>query len=123
MRGRGTMAEIKEVLEDENKISTVVGDDIELRGRLVFKNSLKLKGFFEGKIESKGHLIIGQEATVSAEIRAGVVSVNGRANGKIKAAQRIELFSKSVTNADLVTPELTIDKGAVFNGTCVMSDK
>lgn len=117
------MAEIKEVLEDENKISTVVGDDIELRGRLVFKNSLKLKGFFEGKIESKGHLIIGQEATVSAEIRAGVVSVNGRANGKIKAAQRIELFSKSVTNADLVTPELTIDKGAVFNGTCVMSDK
>ncbi len=117
------MAEIKEIVEDENKISTVVGDDIELRGRLVFKNSLKLKGFFEGKIESKGHLIIGQEATVSAEIKAGVVSVNGRSNGKIKAAQRIELFNKSVTNSDLITPELNIEKGAIFNGTCIMSEK
>jgi hypothetical protein len=52
--------EIREIVEDENKISTVIADDIEFRGRLVFKNSLKIKGFFEGKIETKGHLMIGQ---------------------------------------------------------------
>lgn len=117
------MNEIKEIVEDENKIGTVVADDIEFHGRLVFKNSLKIKGFFEGRIETKGHLIIGQEAKVSADIKAGIVSVNGAINGKINATQRIELFSKSATNSDLVTPELYIERGSVFNGTCVMNEK
>ena len=117
------MEDLKEIVEDENKISTVVADDISFRGRLAFKNSLKIKGFFEGKIETKGHLIIGQEATVSADIKAGVVSVNGTVNGKIKAVQKIELFNRSTTRCDLVTPELYIERGSQFNGTCVMSEK
>ena len=117
------MNEIKEIMEDENKIGTVIADDIVFRGTLVFKNSLKIKGFFEGKIETRGHLIIGQESTVSADIKAGLVSVSGRINGKIKASQRVELFTKSVTNGDLLTPELLMEKGAVFNGTCIMNEK
>ncbi len=117
------MNEVKEIVEDENKITTVIADDIEFRGRLVFKNSLKIKGFFEGKIETKGHLMIGQEARVSADVRSGVVSVNGTCNGKIRAAQRIELFNKSVFNGDLVCPELYIEKGSIFNGTCIMTEK
>jgi len=117
------MNEIKEIVEDENKIGTVIADDIEFRGRLVFKNSLKIKGLFEGKIETKGHLVIGQEAVVSADIKAGIVSVNGTVNGKIKAGQRIELYNKSVTSCDLIAPELQIEKGSIFNGTCIMADK
>lgn len=117
------MNEIREIVEDENKITTVIADDIEFRGRLVFKNSLKIKGFFEGKIETKGHLMIGQESRVSADIKSGVVSVNGNFNGKIKASQRIELFNKSVSNGDLICPELYIEKGSVFNGTCIMNEK
>ena len=53
------MAEEKEnkvVLEDENKIDTVIADDIDFRGKLIFKNSLKIKGYIEGKIETEGKL-------------------------------------------------------------------
>lgn len=117
------MPDIKEIVEDENKIGTVVAEDIEFRGKLIFKNSLKIKGFFEGKIESDGQLIIGQEATVSADVKAGLVSINGEFKGKIKANQRLELFSKSRTSGDLVTSDLYIERGALFNGTCVMSEK
>ncbi len=117
------MTDIKETVEDENKIDTVLSEDIELRGRLLFKNSLKIKGFFEGKIESDGHLIIGHEATVSADITSDRVSVYGRVNGKIKAGQRIELHHDSQTRGDLITPDLSIEKGSIFNGFCVMSEK
>jgi cytoskeletal protein CcmA (bactofilin family) len=115
------MSEIKEIIEDENKISTVIAEDIEFKGKLVFKNSLKIKGIFEGKIESDGHLIIGQEAKVSAEVNAGLISVNGAFNGRIKANRSVELFKKSSTSGDIVTPEFYIEKGADFNGTCVMN--
>ncbi|MBN1532568.1 MAG: polymer-forming cytoskeletal protein [Spirochaetes bacterium] len=117
------MADIKEIVEDENKIDTVIADDITFRGTLRFKNSLKIKGLFEGKIETDGSLIIGREATVSADIEANEVSVSGSLNGKIKAKQKIELFKKSRINADIITPDLHIEPGSLFNGTCIMEEK
>jgi|APHig6443717497_1056834.scaffolds.fasta_scaffold125309_2 cytoskeletal protein CcmA (bactofilin family) len=114
------MAEIKEVIEDENKIGTVMGEDITFRGKIAFKDSLKIKGNVEGTIESDGHLVIGMEAKVSAEITAGTISVSGNTNGKIHAKKQVELFSKSNTNADIVSPELYIERGANFNGNCNM---
>jgi len=116
------MADIKEFIEDENKIGTVIGEDIEFKGKLTFKESLKIKGSFEGRIETDGHLIIGREAVVNADVTANVVSVDGTINGKIKARELIELFGRSRTMGDLITPDLSIEKNSVFNGTCIMSD-
>ncbi len=119
------MADVKEkeVVEDENKIDTVIADDIEFQGTLKFKNSLKIKGNFKGKIETDGHLIIGSEATVSADIKAKVVSVNGDVAGKIAATQKIELYKKSKTSGDVITPDISIEPGSLFNGTCIMEEK
>jgi cytoskeletal protein CcmA (bactofilin family) len=117
------MTENNEIVEDENKIDTVIADDIEFRGKVIFKNSLKIKGIFEGKIETEGHLIIGQEANVSSEIKAGIVSVNGNVSGRIKANKYIELFNNSKANCDLLAPTLHIEKGCLFNGTCIMKEK
>jgi cytoskeletal protein CcmA (bactofilin family) len=117
------MAEPKEIIEDENKIDTVIADDISFKGSMKFKNSLKIKGSFEGKIETEGQFIIGREAKVSADVRASEVSNSGVFMGKIKAAKKIELHKKSKTYADLVAPELQIESGSVFNGTCIMEEK
>jgi cytoskeletal protein CcmA (bactofilin family) len=117
------MAEIKQPIEDENKIDTVIADDINFKGTLKFKNSLKLKGKFEGKIETDGHLIIGREAEVSANISAKTVAVSGIVNGKLKAKQKISLHKNSKTRGDLITPDLLMENGALFNGTCIMEGK
>ncbi len=66
---------------------------------------------------------MGREAKVSADVRASEVNVSGVFSGKIKASKKIELFKKSKTSGDLVTPELNIESGSVFNGTCIMEDK
>lgn len=114
------MSDIKELVEDENKIDTVIAEDIEFRGTLKFKNSLKIKGKFEGKIISDGHLIIGRESNTSADINSSIVSVSGNINGKVKAVKKIELYKKSKTSADIIAPEIVMESGAVFNGTCIM---
>jgi cytoskeletal protein CcmA (bactofilin family) len=114
------MSENREIIEDENKIDTVIGDDIDFKGTLKFKNSLKIKGKFEGKIISDGQLIIGRESVTSADINASVVSVSGTVNGKIRAGRKIEFFKKCKISADLVSPEIVMESGAVFNGTCIM---
>lgn len=114
------MVEQKEIIEDENKIGTVIASDIKFRGTLKFKSSLKIKGFFQGKVETDGTLIIGDEANVSAEITAASVSISGKCQGKIKASKLIEIFEHSNMSGDIVTPDLYIENGAKFNGTCIM---
>ncbi|MCL2025237.1 MAG: polymer-forming cytoskeletal protein [Leptospirales bacterium] len=113
----------KEIIEDENKIETVIADDILFKGTIKFRNSLKIKGRMEGRIETDGHLIIGQEAVVSADINGRVVTVNGEVNGKIKASQKVELMKKSITRGDIITPDISIENGSIFNGTCLMEEK
>lgn len=117
------MPDVKDKVEDENKIDTVISDDIMFKGTLKFKNSLKIKGTFEGRIETEGVLIIGREATVSADIRAKVVSISGKVNGKVKADQKINLHKNSKTRGDLIAPDLLIEQGSLFNGTCIMNEK
>ena len=109
----------KVIIEDENKIDTIIGEDVEFKGALKFKNSLKIKCKFSGKIQADGLLIIGQEANVNADINAKVISVSGNLKGKIKAQQKVELLRKSVTHADIITPDIVIESGSTFNGTCL----
>jgi cytoskeletal protein CcmA (bactofilin family) len=120
LKKESLMSDIKEIVEDENKIDTVIADDIDFRGTLKFKNSLKIKGKFEGKIISDGQLIIGRESVTSADINASLVSISGTVNGKIKASKKIELFKKSRISADMAAPEIVMESGAIFNGTCIM---
>ena len=116
------MAEIidrKFTIEDENKIDTIMGEDIEFKGSLKFKNSLKIKCKFWGKIQTEGQLIIGHEANVNADINAKTISVSGNLKGKIRAGSKVELLKKSVTHADIISPDIAIESGSVFNGTCL----
>lgn len=115
------MVETREIIEDENKIGTVINNDISFKGTLKFKSSLKIKGVFEGKIETDGLLIIGDDAKVSAEITASTVSISGKCQGKIKASKLIEIFEHSNMSGDIITPDLYIENGARFNGTCIMN--
>lgn len=117
------MADIKEKIEDENKIDTVIAEDIHFKGTLKFKNSLKVKGNFEGKVETDGQFIIGREAIVSADIKANVVSTSGTVNGKINAKQKVELFKNSKFSGDIISPDFQMESGSKFNGTCIMDSK
>jgi len=66
---------------------------------------------------------VGREATLSADVRACNVSISGDVSGKIRSTGRIEMFKKSRVNGDLMTPELYMEEGSFFNGTCIMDEK
>jgi hypothetical protein len=53
---------------DEKDITTVVADDLEIKGTIKFKSSVMLKGVFEGEIQSEGLLVVGPTAKVTATI-------------------------------------------------------
>ena len=110
-------------LEEEKHIKTILEHDIEFSGSLKFSTSLKIKGIFNGEINAKGHLHIGKDANVKANIKAKHVTVYGKVEGNIKATEKVELLANSELTGDVRTPDLIIQSGCKFNGKCFMIQK
>ncbi len=101
-------------------VDTILGDDIVFRGKLQFNNRLRINGKFKGQITTGGDLIIGSSAEVEADIEAGSVTLQGRLKGNVVAYRRVELLNQSRLSGDLKTPELQIETGSRFSGSCIM---
>jgi len=113
------------VLEEvvEGKITTVVADDLEIKGAIKFKSSVMLKGIFEGEIQSEGLLVVGPTAQVTATITTKRLVSKGQITGNVTAEEVIVLKGTATHTGDLKAPFITIESGAVFNGTAIMERK
>jgi cytoskeletal protein CcmA (bactofilin family) len=101
--------------------STTLGTETSLSGTLKFKDSLRIRGKFEGEIDAIGHLYIDPEAIVTAKnIRATSVVVGGTVHGDIEAADRIEMMSSAKVYGNVRTTHLRIADGVIFEGACEM---
>lgn len=114
------MAELRLRTIDEAEIETIIGEDIKFSGTLRVDHPALIKGQVNGAIQSTSDLYIHKTAQVDAEIQAETLSVKGEVKGKAKIVKRIELFQAGVLEADISTPDLLIQSGSTFNGTCSM---
>jgi cytoskeletal protein CcmA (bactofilin family) len=102
-------------------IATTLGKETSFAGTLRFKDSLRIKGKFEGEIDAMGRLYIDADAIVNARrIRATNVVVGGTVRGDIEAADRLEMLSSAKVYGNVRTAKLRIADGVVFEGTCEM---
>ena len=112
---------ITEIIESE--IDTVLAEDIDFNGVLKFTKSLMIKGKFDGNIEAKGHLFLGPNSYIKAEIKVDKLTCYGKIDGNIHASERVELSKESELNGDIYAPDLVIESGCKFNGKCIMDNK
>jgi len=99
--------------------------DASMQGSLVFKDpvNLRINGRFEGTLNTKGSLMIGEHAVVGADITGDSVVIAGKVNGNIRALKELKLIAPAVVIGDIRTPLLSVAEGAVFDGTCSMLSK
>lgn len=110
-------------LFDESMVDTVLAEDINFKGTMKFSKSLMIKGRFEGEIDATGHLIIGENAVIQATIKAGDITNFGEIIGNVEAIEKLEMFNNAKLTGDIVSPELFIESGCLFNGNCKMVNK
>ena len=114
------MSELRIKHIDESEIDSVLAEDIDFDGEMIFDKPVLIKGKFKGKISATGDLFVSRQASVDAKVEAMVVSVQGSMSGDVHARTRLELFSSSSLSGSIHTPDLIMQSGCVFNGTCRM---
>lgn len=104
------------------EITALLGRGTRFEGKLHFEGRVRIDGAFRGEIRSPDMLIIGEGADVEAEIEVGTVIVRGGTlQGNVRAAQSIELYVPAKVTGNLHSPEIFMDKGVQFSGTCTMA--
>jgi cytoskeletal protein CcmA (bactofilin family) len=103
-------------------LSGFVGNGTTLTGEASFKGMLRVDGHLSGRVTSEGGtLIVGNNGQVDANIEVAVAVIQGSVNGDIIASQRLELGRAAKVNGNVQTPSLVIEQGAVFEGSCKMT--
>ena len=103
--------------KEEEKILDV---NAAMQGSLVFSDpvNLRINGKFEGNLNTKGKLTIGQAAEIKADIVGESIIVGGSIRGNIKATEVVKLLSTAQVVGNIEVPKISIDVGAIFNGKC-----
>ena len=100
--------------------STSVDGSSELEGRLRCKQTLRIDGRVRGEVDCDKMVLIGEGATVEADIRADEVQISGVVEGNIAARRKITLERTAVVTGDLNTPGIVIEEGAKLRGRIVI---
>jgi cytoskeletal protein CcmA (bactofilin family) len=106
----------------EGTLSGFVGSGTVVTGEASFKAMMRVDGQLSGRITSSGGtLVIGTNGRVDANIEVAVATVHGTVNGDIVATQRLELGRSAKVSGNIQTPSLMIEQGAIFEGSCKMT--
>ena len=106
----------------EGTLGGYVGSGTVVTGEAGFKAMMRIDGQMSGRITSTGGtLVIGTNGKVDANIEVAVATVHGTVNGDIIATQRLELGRSAKVSGNIQTPSLMIEQGAIFEGSCKMT--
>lgn len=101
--------------------TTYLGKHLQINGTLSGECSLIILGTFEGAFDIKGRMEVARGAVIKGDIQATDVTFNGKLEGTIAASERILLKTAASIKGRLVTPKISIQDGAVFDGELRMS--
>jgi excisionase family DNA binding protein len=108
-------AKKKNDVELETKILDV---DASMQGTIAFRDpvNLRINGSFEGKLDTRGSLSIGENAIVHADITGDKILIAGKVYGNIHATTSVSVVGPAQIEGDIITPGLSVTEGAVING-------
>jgi cytoskeletal protein CcmA (bactofilin family) len=103
------------------KIDNIIGPKASFQGHLKAEGNVRVDGYLDGSLETKGNVIIGEAAKVTADITASNVQVWGAVKGNISTTGRLEILPSGRVWGEIKVTSLLIDEGGLFRGKSVMA--
>ena len=105
---------------DETSVVTTLADDLHIAGTITSKSSLMIKCRLDGEIVSEGLLIVGPTAKVKAKVTTKNLVSHGEITGDVTASEQVVLKGTAVQMGNITTPDIIVESGSIFNGSCMM---
>jgi cytoskeletal protein CcmA (bactofilin family) len=108
-----------------SRISTVIGEETEVHGDIIFGGGLHIDGTVKGNVAVQGQadamLTVSELGVVEGDIKVPNIVLNGKVSGDVYSSGHLELAEKAEINGNVYYSLLEMSMGASVNGSMVHS--
>jgi len=104
-----------------DEFETVIGPSVKVKGDFNGQGNIIVEGTVDGSLKTNGSLEVGKTAKITANVEAKEAKIGGQVAGNIKIKGFLEITAAAKIFGDIETSGLSIERGAIFNGKCIMT--
>ena len=112
-----------EKINDFNEAETIIGESVQVKGQFENYGNVVINGSLDGEMKTKGAILIGEKAKITANIQAEEMVVEGDVKGDIKVFGYLSIKETAKILGDIECLQISIEKGAEINGNLSISNK
>jgi len=94
-----------------------------VKGEIQAPGDIRIDGSFDGKLISKGRVVVGEKATLTGDVICQNMDFCGTMKGNFYVKDTLSLKAGCTVEGDLHIKRLQVELGARFNGNCHMLEE
>ena len=92
-----------------------------VEGTVNTESDIRIDGKMDGRLTSKGKVIIGPSGEVTGDIECQNAMIEGQFSGNLVVHELLQVKETAKVEGDVRTKKLVVQSGSIFNVTCNMS--
>jgi cytoskeletal protein CcmA (bactofilin family) len=98
-------------------MATTIGKGLSIRGTLTADEPVSIVGTINGELVVANHAVtVETGGRVDGAVTARVITVQGGSAGRLVARDVVRVLDGAMVKADITTPKLALEEGAIFSG-------
>ena len=93
-----------------------------IKGDIISEADFRLDGNLIGNFQSVGKIVIGPAGSVTGDVTCKNADVEGKFNGRMQITEVLNVKSKASIAGEVTVGKLSVEPGADFSASCVMSN-
>jgi len=112
-----------EKLTDFSEAETIIGESVQVKGHFENNGNVIINGSLDGEIKTKGAILVGEKAKITANVEAEEMIVRGSIQGNLKIFGYLAIGESAKIFGDIECLQISIEKGAEINGQVSINNK
>ncbi len=107
---------------NETNTFNIISQGTVIKGDVDAAGDIRIDGEIFGNVNSQKKILINQTGKIEGNLQSENCEIAGKVKGKIEVKGILSLKSTAVVEGELLVKKIAIEPGAIFNGTCKMTN-
>jgi len=104
-----------------SQISTFIGADTSIEGKLITNSSVRIDGTVIGGVIAAGTVVLSESGQIQGDVIAENIVVSGVVDGNMAIKDKVNIEPTGEVYGDITTRKILVDEESVFQGKCNMN--
>ena len=106
----------------ESRTRVAVGRNVNVSGKLIFHEAVRIEGRFRGEVRSVELVVVGEDGIIEGKVSAPRLLIMGELRGDLIGCDRVVIGPRAKVFGNIEARSLTVAEGAYLDGNIRMSE-